>query len=243
MAIGSGLALIGFVLSYTMFLREMGLRAYVSSILGLRPLVLPTAVMVGAVLWCSSALHLGGLQSVALVIPVLCVAYLLVAARDRIGATARRSFANFGRLSDELLIVTGATMLGAAIAALPWVQSIGQSVTPGLVAGPTLIAVLVVTLVGLGQLGLHPMIGASILLPVLAHGNFELAPPVLVATAVFAWGLSANVAIWTLPVAAAASNFAVPIHQVSTRRSYVYAGIYLVLGLALLAGINAWLRP
>ena len=87
------------------------------------------------------------------------------------------------------------------------------------------------------------MIGASILLPVLAHGNFELAPPVLVATAVFAWGLSANVAIWTLPVAAAASNFAVPIHQVSTRRSYVYAGIYLVLGLALLAGINAWLRP
>jgi hypothetical protein len=119
------------------------------------------------------------------------------------------------------------------------VQQLGQSVKPGTIGGAPLIALMVTVLVGFGQLGLHPMIGASIFLPILAHGGFGLAPPVLVASAVFAWGLSATVAIWTLPVAAAASNFAVPIHQVSTRRSYVYAGIYLVLGILLLVAVNA----
>jgi len=241
MLIGFGLSVIGFALSYVLFTRGLGGRGFAASLRGLRPLATPTVVMVAAVLGASFAFNLSGLQSVALSIPVLCGAYLLLRARAAAAETARKTLASFARLADELLIVVGATVLGVAVASLPMAREIGTTVTPGLIAGYPLLLALVAVLVGLGLLGLHPMIGASILVPVLVAGPFGIAPPVLVSATVFAWALSASIAIWTLPVAAAASSFGVPVQQVTTRRTYGYAALYAVIALGYLGAVNALL--
>jgi hypothetical protein len=194
--------------------------------------------MVAAVLGATFAFGLSGLQSVAVTIPVLCGAYLLLRARAAAADTARRTLTSFGRLADELLIVVGATVLGVAVASLPMAKELGTTVTPGLIAGYPLLVALVAALIGLGLLGLHPMIGASILVPVLAAGPFGIALPVLVSATVFAWALSASISIWTLPVAAAASSFNVPVQQVTTRRTYIYAALYFAGALAYLGVVN-----
>jgi hypothetical protein len=114
-------------------------------------------------------------------------------------------------------------------------------VTPGVIAGAPLLVALVVTFVALGQLGLHPMIGASLLVPVIAAGAFDISPPVLVAAVVFAWGLSASISIWTLPVSVAATAFNVPVARLWTRSSIRFAIVLAAMALVYFAAVNAWL--
>jgi hypothetical protein len=85
------------------------------------------------------------------------------------------------------------------------------------------------------------MIGVSIFVPVFASGAFGISPPLLVAAAVFAWGLSASVAIWTLPVAVAATSFNVPVARLYSRAAIRYLLLVGVLGLVYLAMVNTWL--
>jgi hypothetical protein len=85
------------------------------------------------------------------------------------------------------------------------------------------------------------MVGASVLVPLISAGAFEISPPVLVAAAVFAWGLSAAVSIWTLPVAVAATTFVVPLSQLWTRRSVAFGVVLGAIGVVYLGVVNAWL--
>lgn len=242
MLVGTGLAAIGLVLSYLLFTPTLGWNGFVASIGRLGPLALPMLLVVGAVVGATLAFHWSGLQSVAVVIPLLCLGYVV-----RLGATEgrgvlRRTIANFSRLSDELLIVVGATILGAAVASLPAVRELGASMTPDMISGPALLALMVVVLLVLGQAGLHPMIGSSIVVPVAAAGGFGVCGVVVVAAGVFAWALNASISIWTLPVAVAASTFGVAARAMLSRRTLAFAALHAVAGLAYLGAANALLR-
>lgn len=242
MIVGSGLALIGLALSYLLFTRGLGAPLYRESLRRLLPLAAPMSLVVGAVVAASLLLGWSGLVSVAIVVPLLCVAYVSSLGADEARSVARRALVSFARLSDELLIVLGASVLGAAIASLPAVQQLGGEVTPALVQGPLLLTCLVLVLLALGQLGLHPMIGASIVIPVVAAGDFGLCAVALVCAGVFAWALNASVSIWTLPVAVGASTFEVPAGQMFSRRTFQYLVWHAAGGIAYLAAANELLR-
>ena len=243
MAVGVGLTVIGLALSHLLYTPALGGAGFLDSVAKLRPLVVPTIVIVASVVGASLALGLGGLQSVAVVVPVFCVAYAAALGGRAARRVARRTFESFAKLGDELFIVVGATILAATVSALPAVQSLGSSVTPGMISGVALMASVVFTLVGLGLAGLHPMIGVGILLLVLAAGEFGIHPAVLVATAVFSWGLSGSISMWTLPVVSASIHFGVPVRELFTRRSLAYGLLYAIGGILYLGAVNAVLGP
>ena len=243
MAVGAGLTVFGLVLSHALYTPSLDRAGFVTSVARLRPLVGPTVVIVAAVIAASSVAHLNGLQSVALVVPLFCVGYVLTLGGGAAGVVARRTFASFGKLADELFIVVGATILAVTVSALPAVQAFGASVTPGMISGVALMAAFIFTLVGFGLAGLHPMIGIGILLPVLASGSFGIHPAVLVATAVFSWGLSASISMWTLPLVSASINFGVPVRELVTRRSLLFGLLYAIAGILYLGAVNAALGP
>jgi hypothetical protein len=132
--------------------------------------------------------------------------------------------------------------LAAVVAALPAVQALGASVTPGMIPGPALMAVLVAAIVAVGLAGLHPMIGVSLVVPVLAAGPFGISPAVLVATAVFGWGLNGAISPWALPIAAASAHFRVPLRDIVTGRTLLFVLLHALTGLLLLLAANALLR-
>lgn len=239
MSVGAGLGAIGLALSQALFTPQLDARGFRASVAELRPLLAPMAIIVAAVVSASALLHLNGLQAVTLVVPLFCAAYLATLGADAALATLRRTFASFARLADEMLIVVSATMLAAVVSALPAVRAMGASMTPGLISGFPLLAALVFALVALGLAGLHPMIGAGILLPVLASGPFGITPVVLVSGAVFAWALSASISMWTLPVVAASIHFGVPVRELMTRRSLLYGLLYAAAGVLYLGAVNA----
>jgi len=239
MSVGAGLAMIGLALSYRMFTPSLGWAGFRDSAAQLAPLVMPMLLVIGAVVGATLVFRLSGLQSVAIVIPVLCLGYVVTLGLHKGRGVLERTFTNFGRLSDELLIVVGATLLGAAVASLPAVRELGASMTPDAISGPALLAALVVVLLVLGQAGLHPMIGSSIVIPVLASGGFGICSAVIVAAGVFAWALNASVSIWTLPVAVAASTFGIAPRQMISRRTLQFTALYAMAGLLYLAAVNA----
>jgi hypothetical protein len=239
MSVGAGLAAIGLALSHVLFTPTLDRRGFLTSVVQLGPLLAPMALILAAVVAASVTLGLTGLQSVALVVPLFCAAYLAALGNRAACQVAERALSSFARLADELLIVVGATILGTVVAALPAVQELGASVTPGMISGIALMAALVFALVALGLAGLHPMIGVGILLPVLASGAFGIYPAVLVATGVFAWGLSASISMWTLPVVAASTNFGVPVRELLSRRSLLYGFLYAMAGILYLGAVNA----
>jgi hypothetical protein len=241
MLIGMGLGALGLALSWRLFTPELGRSEFMRSVGQLRGLAAPTAVIVGVVVGCTVLLDINGLQAVALVLPLLCFGYLVHRGRDAMRATAQRTLANFSRLADELLIVAGAMVLGVAVGSLPAVGALAAGVSPGTIHGAALLGVLIATLVGLGQVGLHPMIGVSVVLPVVAAAPFGISPPVLVAAGVFSWGLSAAISVWTLPVAVAATTFQVPVARLWNARSVAFGMLMAVAGVVYLASLNAWM--
>ncbi|HXZ50089.1 MAG TPA: hypothetical protein VEG27_13795 [Usitatibacter sp.] len=243
MSVGVGLAAIGLALSHALFTPALRGAAFRSSVAQLGPLVAPMAIVVAAVVAANAFVGLNGLQSVALVVPACCLAYLAALGPEAAREAARRAFESFGRLADELLIVAGATILAAVVAALPSAHAFGAAVTPGLVSGFALIVALVFVLVALGQAGLHPMIGAGIVVPVIAAGPFGVCHAVLVETAVFAWGLSASISMWTLPIVAASISFNVPVRSLVSRRNLLFGLLYALAGVLYLGAVNAACAP
>ncbi|MCK6429389.1 MAG: hypothetical protein L6Q72_09915 [Burkholderiaceae bacterium] len=241
MLIGAGLAVMGLALSHALYTPGLRGTAFAESVRLLGGLMVPTAIMVSAVVAATLLFGLSGLQAVAVVVPIVCTGCLVLQEHATRLEVARRTLISFTRLSDELLIVVGSMVLGVAVGSLPLVGDLAASVTPGVIAGWPLLAAMVALLVGLGQLGLHPMVGASVLVPLISAGAFEISPSVLVAAAVFAWGLSAAVSIWTLPVAVAATTFAVPLSQLWTRRSVAFGVVLGAIGVVYLGVVNAWL--
>jgi hypothetical protein len=240
MVVGAGLALLSLALAQWLFMPRLTACEAARSVRALAPLAGPMAVVLGGVLLLV-AFGFTGLQSVALCLPLVCGAYLLFTGASTARAAARITFGHFKRLADELLIIAGALMMGVAVAAVPQVRQWAQELLPTLVSGAPLLVLLVAVLVALGQAGLHPMIGVSLAVPIVAAGPFGIAPVVIVVAGVFAWGLSASVAIWTLPVAVAATTFDVPAARLLTRRSLVFGLLLGASGCAYLAVLNAWL--
>lgn len=243
MAIGAGLGAIGLALSFAMFTPQLTRAAFVASVAELRPLLLPMAIVIAAVVGSSAAFRLPGLSAVSLVVPVCCVAYLALLGASAARSAARRTLASFARLADELLIVIGATILATVVAASPFARAIGGAITPGMISGFALIAALVFVLYLFGLAGLHPMIGAGIVLPVIAAGSFGVSHAVLVSTGIFAWGLSASISMWSLPIVAAAMSFHVPVASLVTRRDFLFGVAYGVAGAIYLGAVNAIAGP
>lgn len=241
MALGAGLAFIGLVLSWWMFTPTLGVAGFLMSTRKLLPLGAPTVVIVGTILVVATTLSLSGPAAVAVGVPLLCAGHLVFSGQARATQVARDTLRSYGRLADEMIIIVGAVVLGTVIARMPEAAEIAMSLIPAFLSGAALIVTLMLVLIASGLAGLHPMIGATILVPMLTGDNFGVCDVVLVETAVFAWGLSAIVAIWTLPVAVASSMFGVPLRSLATGRPLRFAAVHVMAAAAYLSAANAWI--
>ena len=188
-----------------------------SSLYSFKGLALPLLVVTVCVVGCSKLFGFSGAQSVVLVAPLLAVSLMLYRPAT-IRQTASNAARGMSRISDELLIVIGAMLLSASVGSLPFLRELVASVEPALINPELFILLTVLTLVGLGQIGIHPMIGASILVPLLSAQDFGIHPLIIGAMCVIAWGMSAAVSVWTLPISVSAAVFQVPVTQLVSIR-------------------------
>lgn len=233
--LGLGIAVIGWTLSRLMFFRGVDMAAPIRSVAAF---ALPSAALVGLVIALSLATGLRNLEAITLVVPVVCLGYLATVGRPAAVRALRRVPPSLARLSDEVIVFTTAMCLGAVVAGSGAGKGLSQ-LLGGLADLPLLLIFTEVALiVAAGFAGVHPMISATLMLPLLVEAHRQLADLVVAYVVVLAWLLSSLVAIWTLPVASAATNFDVPVRRLALGRNLRFMLVFGLCSCIALAVLN-----
>ena len=231
-------SLAGWMLSLGVFYRPIAGGGLLAPLRGVATFAIPSALLVTTVIGVSLATGYRSLEAIVLVVPVICLGYLATLGRAATLRAVRRMPWALGRLSDELIVFTAAMCLGAVVAGSGAGRELSQLLA-GLAGLPLLlIAAEVALIAGLGFAGLHPMITATLLVPLLAEAHRGFSHVVVAYIVVFAWGVSSFVAIWTLPVASAATTFDVPVRRLALGENLRFALLFGVCGCLLLAALN-----
>jgi hypothetical protein len=237
-ALGLAFAALGWALSAAFFFREVRGPALAAALRGTAAFALPSGFLVALVIALSAATGLRNLEAVVLLVPAVCILYLLRRGRASLRRALARVPPTLARLSDEVIVITMAMCLGAVVATADPGKGVSAAIA-GLGGVPSvLIAAEVALIAGAGFAGVHPMITATVLFPLLAEAHRGIADLVLAYVVVFGWMLSSMVAIWTLPVASAATTFAVPVRRLALGRNVPFALAFGACGCLALAALN-----
>jgi hypothetical protein len=216
----------------------LGPRGLLRALRRLSPTVLPLLALVGSVALCSSLTGWSALQSVVLVIPLLCLGFLALTAPRRLGVAMGRILEGSGRMGDELLIMTGSMVFAGAIAGAELPDGARQMLVT-LIDWPALLIVIEVTvIVLLGAVGVHPMVTASMLIPATMLIEAPIAAPILAQMVVLAWAVNSSTSAWTLPVVVTSSAYGVPIRDMVFGRNVGFAIAFGLSACLALAGLN-----
>jgi len=235
-ALGALLGAIGWGLSKLLFHRGTSMS---SSIRNVAAFAVPSLALVAVVIAVSLAAGLKSLEAIVLVVPPICIAYLATRGRAATRRALSRVPAALGRLADEIIVFTTSLTIGAVVASSDAGKGLSLLLA-GIVGVPfLLIAAETAMIAGLGFLGVHPMITVTLMIPVLAEAHRQgLADVVVAYIVVFGWVLSSMIAIWQIPVAAAATTFEVPVSRLSMGRNLRFVLLFGICGCLALAALN-----
>jgi hypothetical protein len=184
----------------------------IKSLILFKSLFLPLTIITLSILFFSYAFNFSGPQSVVIVGPLLAMCWISVKPKQS-SHVMQGTLRSISRVSDELIVLMGAMILGASFESLPWIKETVASLNLSELGPELILLICVLGLVGLGQIGVHPMIGTTIIVPLIASSDLGISPVIIGATCVFSWGISAAISIWTLPVSVASSVFKVSVTQ------------------------------
>jgi hypothetical protein len=236
--LGLAFATVGWLLSKLLFYRGTPMLSVLPNVAAF---AMPSAILVSIVIAVSLLTGLKSLEAIVLVMPLMCLAYLARRGWPAMKRALVRVPPSLGRLSDEIIVFTITLMVGTVVAGSGAGKGL-STILAGLASAPLLmITAEVALIVGLGYVGIHPMITATLMFPLLAEAHRALADVVAAYILVLGWGMSAMVAIWQIPIAAAATTFEVPIGRLAFGRNLHFVAIYGVCGCLMLAFINRFL--
>ncbi len=223
------------VLMFTPRIRAASLRKAVQRV---GVLLLPTAAMVGVVVVVSAATGWTSLQTIVVAFPVASAGYILLRTGRGGSAALKRVATGVGRMGDEVVIMTASAVFGSMVAGYGLPDGMVDLIE-GLARFPAIIILLEVAItVGLGMVGLHPMVSAAVLIPLTLSLQIPIAPQVLAQMVMLAWSLSSTIAIWTLPVVVASTTFDVPVRSLATGPNLRFVVVFGLVGCGLLALLN-----
>ncbi|MGE0310787.1 MAG: hypothetical protein AB7P21_04075 [Lautropia sp.] len=239
--IGLSIALIGMLIAHRLFTPSLS-RAQLRDAIGrVRVLLAPTVLLVGAVVAISALTGWTSLQSIVVAVPLASAAYIVLRAGSAARHTGARIVAGAGRMGDEVIIMTASVVFGTMVAGHGLPGSVEHAIEALGRFPSIIIALQVTTMVGLGFAGLHPIVSASVLVPLTQSLDLPIAPQVLANMVTLAWALSSMISIWTLPVVVTSNLFEIPVRHLATGANLRFALLVGTAGVAWLSLLNGWM--
>lgn len=211
------------------------------------PLLAAMLCFMGLILLTSNLLGIGITPTLVLLAPLTAVIIHLAMgeAGMRITQTVqnlRASALLFPRLSSEAILFVAAGCTGSIMAdAFPahWAQQIGQALS----GSPFFsIGFLMISVLGLGLAGVHPVLTAMFLASTVTPEVLSLPPLVHMASVLISWGLSAAVTPFSVLSLTASRYAETTLYQISFGKNWAFALISALLACAVLTGIVTVLR-
>ena len=239
--VGMALAGIGLVLADLMFgLRRPGV-IWRATTRGFRPILPPLAIGAGSVVAVAGLTPLSSLDAVLSTLPPLGLAWLLANRPGQLGDAIRDTWQSLGRMGNDLLVISLAMVLAGALAANPGVDRLLGHASELDLPPTALIGGTLGLIVGASLLGLHPMVGIPVLIPLIAGlPGAGVSEPVLLLVAIYGWALGTLNSVSSLSVVLAAASFRVPMERLVLSRNLAFVVVFTALSIVLLSILNAF---
>lgn len=239
MAVGIVLSVLGVALA--VLFSGGSLRRLLGALKGFRPLLVPLGGTILAVVLVASVSPFGTIQTIVLVVPFLCLLWILRHNRFELQRVVRTTYRNLDRLGNELLLFCAAVTLGRVLqessllhAALghPWLTGLPISV---LIAGVMLLGL------GLALLGVHSVVIGTCVMLLVTPFQSSIADLVAIELMFYGWACASMLSLSALSVVLCSSLFEVSAPRLIYGRNIVYMAVLGVLLLLILLPGNAWL--
>jgi hypothetical protein len=233
---GVGMALLGLGLSH--FLH--GARSGPSPLSTLRRTLAEVAVLAAAIILANRIWGLSSLEAVVLGIPPVALWTARRQVADGPSKLARLWFVSLESIAVEALVVGAALVLGEVFNEL-LVRGI-VSIPHGADAWPILALISLPPLLMLGSslLGLHPIVSASCLLPLLTS-SAKLHASVVIGSVLLGWMLCVALSSFVVPVMYAATVFGVSQRELVLGRNLRFCAFFAPLAVLYLWALNTLL--
>jgi hypothetical protein len=240
--VGMALAALGLVLADLMFGLRQPRLIWLAVTRAFRPILPPLAIGAGSVVAVAGLTSLSSLDAVLSTLPLLGLVWLLASRPDQLGSALGDTWQSLGRMGDDLLVISLAMVLAGTLAGNPEVDRLLGQVADLDLPPVALIGGTLGLIVAAGLLGLHPMVGVSVLIPLIAGlPGTGLSDPVLLLVAVYGWALGTLNSISSLSVVLAAASFRVPMERLVLSRNFAFVLTFTALSTVLLGILNmAW---
>lgn len=238
--IGMGFAALGLVLADLLFGVRRPRLIWQAIAQAFRPVLPPLVLGAGAVVAVIGLTPLSSLNAVLSILPPLGLLWLLASRPRELPAAILDTWHSLGRMGDDLLVVALAMVLAAVLSGSPAVERVLAAVAalglpPVALIGGTLGLMLLAAF-----LGLHPMVGISVLVPLVAGlPGAVVAQPILLLVALYGWSLGTLNSISSLSVVLAGASFGVPIERLLLGRNLAFVLIFGAISIPLLTVLNA----
>ncbi len=237
MGLGLPFAALGLALSFFVLGDGAGgLPALRRSLASLTPIVPAVALAAALVAVISGLSDLTTLQAIVLGVPPLCLAGLLPLGISRLGEATRATYRHLPGIGAEIGILVLAITLGAVFEAALNGSGIAEDIA-GLDVPPLgAIAFVVIGISLAGFLGIHPIVGGTVVLVVSTGIETGLADIVLMQAVLIGWGLGATISFSGVSVVTASALFDVSPWRLIFGRNITFAVVFgsisvLILGL------------
>jgi hypothetical protein len=233
---GLPLSALGLVLGVTAFGPPGAARGVRLALAGFRPLILPLGVAVGLVTIIASTTTLGTIRTVAIIMPLLCLGWIVFRLRGGYRAIATNAWSGFDQMGNDLLLFASAMILGKAVAAsgvleMLLAQEVFRTIPPMLVVGGLMVLSLLAAMAAL-----HPIITAAVFVPVLQGFEPAIDPLVSVLVLLYAWMCGSMLALSSLSVVLSARVYNVSVRGLAYGRNLTF-----MAGLGVLVFLFMWL--
>lgn len=239
MSLGLALAAIGLVLAQAMYARGLGFGGLWRALQGFAPVLPPLALAASVVLALSALTQFSGLQALVLGIPVLCAAGLFAQGIDRLRGALAQTVRSVGTVSSEMVLVSVALALARVLEGLLHSDAVNAFIESWAPPPSVVIAVVVGGITALSLVGVHQLVGATVMLAVFAALPLGVADVILMEAVLIGWAFASMCGISAVSVAAAGSMFGVPMERVAYGANLRFIAVYGVVLIAALTAVNA----
>jgi len=240
--VGSGMfvSVLGQILATRIYARSTPIKGNLETIAALSGFAMPVVATTILVVVARATTGLSTIQTMLVILPVLCVAYLAFRGRARTDRARRDVWDAMGRMHDDVAAVSAAMIFGVVLSGTPWME--GLEIVAFLAGFPAaaIVGACILLMALLGFAGVQPLVAGTICLIVLTGGSFGLTDLATGISVLAGWSASSMLSVSSLLVRVTAAQHGVRPEQLVVGRNMVFFAAFLPLVVMVVMAINGF---
>ena len=239
MSLGLAMAAIGMVLAHIMYARDVGLSDLWRALLGFAPIVPTVALCAALITGLSAVAGLSTLKALIATIPFLAVLTLIAASMATLRAVTTETWRGSSRISDEIIVVTAALVLGRVSQVAIGEIGIGETVAALTIPTWGVIASVIFIMTLASLVGIHQLVSMIVVLVIVVPLDTGVNDTILMEAALIGWAFASMIGLTAVSTATASAMFGVPRIQLIFGPNLAFAAVFGALSVLLLSLVNS----